>query len=145
MTVDNGRLVEKISLSNGLVLEAWDFSRHTAGDRCQVVFVCRIAVELKLDYFPSTPEGEAMCGELERAFGRTLFFEYTSKRNFIAEDDREKVWRELLEYFKQDSLRYVSHPQFAKRYVLSRYRELKKNPYQSSLIYSHPIFDRIQS
>ena len=48
----------------------------------------------------------------------------------MSNDEKESIFRKLLETFKQDSLPYLSSPKFPARFALSKYREILQNPYK---------------
>ena len=45
------KLVDEMTLDNGITLELWDESRPLAGDRWMVSFVARIQVPVEPEYF----------------------------------------------------------------------------------------------
>ncbi len=135
-------LKESIPLDNGLVLEAWDMSRHIAGDRSQVVLACRIPVDVSRRLFPLDDDGLAAYEEFRREFGTSISWEFLSERNFVARQSRVQVWEELFRQFRDDSLRYLSHPRFAERFVLSILGKLRRNPIGLRTERSKSIFGR---
>ena len=148
MTNASGKLLtprqrKTIPLSNGLELEAWDFTRHTAGDRCQVVLGCRIPVTLSRQYFPPDGQGQDIFDRLVAEAGPVLFYEYRDERNFIADSRRETVWEEMLDRFIRDSLAYLSHPRFAERFALAASRELLRDPFKFRTAHRKSLFRRL--
>ena len=119
-------LLEEIRLPNGLVAEIWDGSRLIAADTTTVVLVVKIPVVLKEEYF----EDPAACRKTARVFGTPLIYEYRNERTFISVGDREALFNEFLANFKKDVLPYVSKDHFPKRFVLSKYHEMIKDPWK---------------
>jgi hypothetical protein len=119
-------LFEEITLPNGLVAEIWDGSRMIAADTTTVVLVVKIPVELKQEYF----EDLAACRKTATVFGSPLVYEYRNERTFVAAGEREALFGEFLAGFKKDVLPYVSKEQFPKRFVLSKYHEIMKDPWK---------------
>jgi hypothetical protein len=117
-------LLEEIRLPNGLVAEIWDGSRLIAADTTTVVLVVKIPVDLKEEYF----EDPAACRKTARVFGSPLVYEYRNERTFMSVGEREALFNEFLANFKKDVLPYVSKEQFPKRFVLSKYQEMIKDP-----------------
>jgi hypothetical protein len=119
-------LLEQIRLPNGLVAEIWDGSRLIAADTTTVVLVVKIPVVLKEEYF----EDPAACRKAARVFGTSLVYEYRNERTFISVGEREALFNEFLANFKKDVLPYVSKDHFPKRFVLSKYHEMIKDPWK---------------
>jgi hypothetical protein len=119
-------LREEIRLPNGLVAEIWDGSRLIAADTTTVVLVVKIPVVLKEEYF----EDPADCRKTAQVFGSPLVYEYRNERTFIALGEREALFNEFLANFKKDVLPYVSKDHFPKRFALSKYHEMIKDPWK---------------
>jgi hypothetical protein len=119
-------LFEEITLPNGLVAEIWDGSRLIAADTASVVVVVKIPVVPKEEYF----EDPAACRKTAKVFGSPLVYEYRNERAFVPAGEREALFREFLANFKKDVLPYVSKDHFPKRFVLSRYHEMVKDPWK---------------
>jgi hypothetical protein len=136
-------LRDKIALSNGLLLEAWDFSRKHAGDRWQVVLGCRIAIRLERTFFPSDSQGEAAYRKLVSVYGSVISYEFMDERNFVSRRDLDSTWRNLFEEFKEASLSYLSHPRFSEKFARATFTKLIKNPYKLRLEQKTSIFNRL--
>ena len=119
-------LSEEIRLPNGLVAEVWDGSRLIAADTASVVLVVKIPMDIREEYFDDAQARRRTVG----AFGSPILFEYRNERTFVQAGQREAVFREFLENFKKDVLPYVSREHFPKRYVLSKYMEILKDPWK---------------
>lgn len=119
-------LFEQIKLPNGLVAEIWDDSRLIAADTAIVVVVVKIPVALKEEYF----EDPAACRKTATVFGSPLLYEYRNERTFMSVGEREALFNEFLANFKKDVLPYVSKDHFPKRFVLSKYHEIVKDPWK---------------
>ncbi len=119
-------LLEEIRLPNGLVAEIWDGSRMIAADTTTVVVVVKIPVALKEEYF----EDPAACRKTAKVFGSPIVYEYRNERTFVHAGEREALFNEFLANFRKDVLPYVSKDQFPKRFVLSKYHEILKDPWK---------------
>jgi hypothetical protein len=119
-------LIEEIRLDNGLVAEIWDDSRLIAADTATVVVVVRIPVALKEDYF----EDPADCRKTAKVFGSPIVYEYRNERTFVVAGERDALFDEFLANFKKDVLPYVSKDHFPRRFVLSKYHEIMKDPWK---------------
>jgi len=119
-------LLEEIRLPNGLVAEIWDDSRLIAADTTTVVLVVKIPVVLQEEYFED-PEN---CRKTAKVFGAPIVYEYRNERTFVHVGEREALFNEFLASFKKDVLPYVSKDHFPKRFVLSKYQEMIKDPWK---------------
>jgi len=119
-------LFEQIRLPNGLVAEIWDGSRMIAADTTTVVVVVKILVALKEEYF----KDPAAYQKTANVFGSEIIYEYRNERTFVHVGEREALFREFLENFKKDVLPYVSKEHFPKRFALSKYQEIVKDPWK---------------
>ena len=119
-------LLEEIRLPNRLLAENWDGSRMIAADTATVILVVKIPVDLKQEYF----EDSAAWRKTARVFGSPLVYEYRNERTFVHVGEREALFNEFLASFKKDVLPYVSKDHFPKRFVLSKYQEMIKDPWK---------------
>lgn len=116
------RLLEVIELPNGLNLEFWDESRPVAGDRWYVGLRALVAVPI-----PQVP-GESAQGLflLKEALGKEACYQHLMERHFISCEQVPSVLGEMRGNFVTNSLNYLSHPEFPRRFLLSKARELEK-------------------
>ncbi len=113
-------LVETLALENNLTLEIYDGSRQIAQDRWVIKFIARLAVPVD----PLVADiSEVDWDKIKAALGTSLLFEQKRERNFIDVEEKEAVFKSLCENFKATQLPYLTHPEFAKRFILSRYSE----------------------
>lgn len=124
------RLVEIIPLPNGLEARVEDLSRMIAADTASVVLVVKVPIAVKREYF----EEAADCEKTKRVFGPEIVFEYRNERTFVPAGELESLFGEFLQSFRKDVLPYLSKENFPMRYVLSKHREIVKDPwkYQSA-------------
>jgi len=119
-------LREEVALPNGLVAEIWDGSRMIADDTASVVLVVKVPVAVKRDYF----EEAADCEKTKRVFGPEIVFEYRNERTFVPAGEREALFGEFLAGFRKDVLPYLSKEHFPGRFILSKHREIVKDPWK---------------
>ena len=125
-------LVEEIPLPNGLKVEVWDQSLPIAADTTRVELLIKIKVELQSSYFMK-PEHFAIVREI---MGPEIFYEYKKRRPFVNNKEKDSVFRELVNAFKQDSLPYLSSPKFPHSFALSKYWDIEKNRYKYNYLFS---------
>ena len=70
------------------------------------------------------------CRKTAKVFGSPLVYEYRNERAFVSAGEREALFQEFLANFKKDVLPYVSKDHFPKRFVLSKYHEIVKDPWK---------------
>ncbi len=108
-----GKMLEKIPLENGLILEIWDYSRKIAGDRWLVGFLAQIRVtparedfsnELYYQYFLDNTDGN-------------LYYKYRKERTFIPEDEVWEVYKNIKQNFLKAVLPYLSLPHFRQNLI----------------------------
>jgi hypothetical protein len=120
------KLIEKIALPNGLHLEIWDYSRSIAKDTDKVTLYICAPIPLEPSFFSENSQYE----KTRKCLGDSLLFEYRNERSFVVQAERDQIFRQFVDIFKQDTLPYLSKPDFPRRFALSKYREIEKNPYQ---------------
>jgi hypothetical protein len=114
--------IEKIKLDNGLTLEVYDRSRRVAGDRWQVSFVARLEVGLKREYFKGRHTPDVPFEDIRKAVGDKAHYHHEKTRNFIAETEKDEVFRGLKERFLDANLVYLSSPEFPLKLILRQYQ-----------------------
>lgn len=120
-----GKLIDKIKLENGLTLEVYDRSKRVAGDRWLVSFVAHIDVEVKPEYFESVHKQGLAFEDIRTAVGEKVSYRNEKTRNFIAETEKDEVFRGLRERFLGASLGYLASPDFPRKLILRKYKEAK--------------------
>ncbi|MEJ5376753.1 MAG: hypothetical protein WHX93_09250 [bacterium] len=116
------RLVETMDLPNGLRLEFWDESRPVAGDRWYVGLRAVIPVAIPEALEKSAPS----IAMLKEALGGQAFYHHLMERHFIAKEQVCSLLREMRQHFLANSLSYLSHKEFPRRFLLAKSSELEK-------------------
>lgn len=125
------KLVEKMKLKNDQTLELYDKSRRMAGDRWLVIFVARVAVEVKAKYVNDNPE--ISLETIQGALGEKVHYTLEKKSYFVDEPKKDAVFEKLKKEFLDISLKYLSGTDFPPKLILSRYREsLKHSAYRKN-------------
>ncbi|GEM_PF-208384 len=108
-----GKMIEKIELENGLILEIWDYSRKIAGDRWLVGFLAQVSVipsredfsnEFYYEYFLQNTDGK-------------LYYRYHKERTFVPEKDVPEIYKTIKENFLKAVLPYISRPNFKENLI----------------------------
>jgi hypothetical protein len=119
------KLFETITLDNNLDLEIWDLSRVIAGDMWLVSLEARLNVPIETEHLETLPDKEKIFAILKDTFGREISYRYNQQKFFVDKNKKREVFRENLERLKESVLQYLSRPDFARKLVLSKCRELK--------------------
>ena len=119
------RLIEKITLPNGLILELWDRSSHTAGDRWIVSLLAKVEVAVLPEYFSALDHGEEAYHDLVAAYGDPLVFTQEKVRHFVEKKETEDVLTGLCRRLKETLITYLGSPKFASLFVLKKYGDLQ--------------------
>jgi hypothetical protein len=118
------RLIEKVILPNGLVLELWDQSRPLPGHQWRVSLLARMEIPLVPDYFTGMEHGQQLYQDLVAAYGDRLSFTREKARHFVPATETERVLTELCQRFKDNVIPYLSNPRFASLYALKKCGDL---------------------
>jgi hypothetical protein len=115
--------IDTIRLDNRLTLELYDRSKRVAGDRWQVCLAARLEVGLKREYFEGRHEPAVPFEHIREAVGDKAVYHHEKTRNFIAETEKDEVFRGLKERFLDANLVYISSPDFPLKLILRQYQE----------------------
>ena len=119
------RLIEKIILPNGLILELWDQSHRMTGDRWLVSLLAKLEVTVFPEYLSPLDDAEQAYHDLVTAYGDRLVFTQEKVRHFVDERETEDVLAGLCQRFKNTLISYLGNPKFAPLFVLKKYGDLK--------------------
>ena len=114
-------LFEKKRLDNDLDLVIYLFYERIAGDRCQVTFEAEIDVEIKEDYFKNQVLNNTDINSVRSLLGENTSYKYRKTRNFIAVNEKEKVFDDLKQQFLDSGLGYISSPAFPVKLIKRNY------------------------
>lgn len=119
-------LIETINLPNGLKLTVMDSSRSIAADTIKIELTFQVKIEVLESFFTSSDDYL----KVVNALGNELTYEHKMERSFVYDRDEESVRAELMDTFKNNSLGYLSSPNFAKKMALSLLKDIKLNPFK---------------
>ena len=119
------RLIERITLPNGLILEIWDESRLMAGDRWLVSLLAKVEVTVLPEYFSTLDDGEQAYQDLVAAHGNPLVFTQEKVKFFVDEGETKDVLTRLCQRIKDNLVVYLGNSKFASLYVLKKYGDLR--------------------
>lgn len=119
-------LIKVVEINNGLELKIFDASRIAAADRWQVCMLARMDIPVN-DAVKYLKDIDIVTFyTFKSAVGKHVRFEKKLVRNFIEGKVKDAVLEEMIASFLSDSIKYLSHPDFSRKYVLKQYNEYKK-------------------
>ncbi len=119
--VESKELSEKKRLNNNLDLVIYFRYKPIAGDRCQVTFEAEIDVEIKEDYFKDRVLNNLDINRVRSLLGDKTVLYYRKTRNFIALDEKDKIFDDLKQQFLDSDLDYISSPSFPAKLIKRNY------------------------
>ena len=119
-----GRLIETIELENGLTLDLWNESRELVGDRWVVTLMARIDIPILPENIPIE---EVPYEKVREVLGDQNAYIHRKTRHFIPRQKVPEVLGQLKERFLENAIEYLSHPSFARRFVMKKWKEIEKN------------------
>jgi hypothetical protein len=108
--------LESYELPNGLTADVYDYSRKLAGDRWLVGLIIRIDVEVRESDFDRFENGKELFEKFKEENGSSVTFEMTKERNFIDQQEKDKIFAELLKSIKENTMKYMGHEKLADRF-----------------------------
>lgn len=120
------RLIERIKLNNSLYLELWDGSRVLAGDRWLVSVEAKVEVPIDSKYLEGISEADKIISILKKQYGDKVEYSYTQEKHFVDKREKDDVFNEFITNVKKNIIHYLSHPNFAAKILIARYRDLKR-------------------
>ena len=107
-------IIKKIKLNNGLELGFYDASKKIAGDRWLVKLTAKVEIPVA-DYLGDMPSS-IHPDDIRKVLGEQVVFEKDMERNFIDDNEKEKVFKGFLESFLESSEKYLSASNFPKQF-----------------------------
>ena len=124
-------LIKTIDLENHLTLDIYDESIKMIGDRWMVNMVARIKVPLDEALIQKSEDSSVNKDKIKKALGKEVVFEHKSNRIFVDDNEKESIFQEMYDHFIDNTLHYLSRPNFPERFLLKKIREeMKKQLHQ---------------
>jgi len=118
------RPIDTIKLENGLILKLYDSSRRVARDRWLVCFVALVDIQVKPEYFESEEPPDISFDDIRSVVGQKVTYRHEKTRNFVAETEREEVFKGLKKRYLKTALTYLSSANFPRKAILSRHQDI---------------------
>lgn len=116
---------EIIGLDNGLKLEMINQSRMIGRDTWLVVLIFRIKIEISKKIFDKITSVSE--DTIRNVLGSEVVYEARHERNFINENHKDQVLKDVRDSFLNTNMKYLSHADFSHKFILKKYNEKTKN------------------
>jgi hypothetical protein len=116
-------VIKKVNLKNGLELIFFDDSKRIAGDRWHVEILARISIRIDSLFQFGKMSNPIIDQDMKKIMGETVCFEKKLVRIFVDEKEKDSVVMNVCESYLSSAGDYLSHKNFAERFVRKIYRE----------------------
>lgn len=116
-------VIEKIELENGQTVIIKDLSKKISEDAYQVTLEASVKVLVEQGLFSAGSLGDTSIESVIKKVGDHVMFEHRVERNFIMANDRDAVFKKLVDTFNTTLVPYLSKPEFPAKLVLKAFRE----------------------
>ncbi|MBL7180901.1 MAG: hypothetical protein ABIK98_09295 [Pseudomonadota bacterium] len=117
------RLIKTIELKNNLTLNLYDESIKMIGERWLVTLVARITIPVDETSIQKDHLSLMDKDEIKNVLGESVVFEQKNNRIFVNQSDKKNVFQEMCDAFLENTLPYLSHRNFSRRFLLKRIKE----------------------
>lgn len=105
-------------LKNGLTLLCLDQSKKIAGDRWYVCVLVQITIPVEKRWFHNQPVEQETFQQISRELGKEVVFQQKKERNFVSDDVKGQIIKEICDNVADMGVKYFSHDDFAAKYIL---------------------------
>jgi len=110
-------LIEKLALSNGLIVEFWDRSGRDKWGLWTVHLFVKSTVFIKEEYFSDLTDSQREYQKALNTFGNEIIYTYEKTKTHVLEEDRTAVFNRITHRFKDVAINYLSREDFPKRFI----------------------------
>lgn len=119
-------LIEEKQLSNRMRLRLFDRSRRLAGDRWLILLHGEARIIPAPELFAGMEKGDPELAEaIRKRLGGELIFTIDKERRFVAEEEKQEAFAELLGQVNDHMLAYLANPVFPEKLLRRRWDEMK--------------------
>jgi len=117
-------LIDRVELENNQTLTLVDMSKKISDVAYQVVMEARIRIAVEQSLFSADELGTIPFEDVLEKVGDHVLFCHRTERNFVMADDREAIFKKIVDTFNANIVPYISKPQFPVKLVLKEYRKI---------------------
>ncbi|HIC92176.1 MAG TPA: hypothetical protein EYP21_08995 [Syntrophaceae bacterium] len=111
-------LIEKLKLTNGLIVEFWDRSGRDKWGLWTVRLFVKSTVSIKEEYFSDLTDSQRQYQRALNTFGTEIIYTHEKTRAHVPEEDRITVFNRITQRFKDTVINYLSKEDFPKKFIL---------------------------
>lgn len=127
-------VVKTVLLKNGLELIFFDRSRRIAGDRWQIEILARMDIQIDNCLQVEQTVNPITAQDMKNVLGERVSFEKIMVLNFIDEKEKDSTVMNMCESYLSSAEEYLSHKDFAERFLKKTYREIFQKRQLENLI-----------
>jgi len=116
-------IYKKIELENNHILVISDLSRQISSDAHVVTMKASMEIKIQRQLFFDDSLSDLKFQDILAKLGEKVIYEYKIERNFIMNDQKEKVFESLVNTFMENLGQYVAKPVFPGKFVLKQYKD----------------------
>ena len=110
-------------LDNGLDLQLLDDSKQIAADRWYVCVRVKMNIPIEKRWFDHHPLDDLQFQHIRRELGDSVLFEQKKERNFISNDQKATIIKEICDSTIETAKQYFNYSDFAAKYIIKQYKE----------------------
>jgi len=111
-------LIEKLTLSNGLIVEFWDRSGRDKWGLWTVHLFIKSNVSIKEEYFSDLADSQREYQRALNIFGSEITYTYDKSRAHVLEESKTTVFNGITQRFRDVVINYLSREDFPKKFIL---------------------------
>jgi hypothetical protein len=117
-------------LKNGLTMVLVDNSKKIAADRWYIHIRVEIRIPVQKKWFAKDPIDDGRYQEILDTLGEEVVFSQKKERNFISEEAKDQIVKDICDRALQTGLTYCARDTFAARTILKAFRDKnRQHPY----------------
>ncbi|MCK5310780.1 MAG: hypothetical protein KAJ62_01645 [Desulfobacteraceae bacterium] len=120
------KVVKEVELENNQTLVISDASRKISQDAYLVMVKARIDIAVEKNLF-SDDERKDFFEDIVDKVGKVAVYEFVAERNFVMAKDKDKLFEKLSNDFFETLGKYISKPNFPKKFILKQYKDIVNN------------------
>ncbi len=121
------RIIKRLHFDNGMEIILYDRSRQMAADRWQVELQCEAYIPVEESYWKTAAqEDQHILEGIRNRLGNRLVQTFSKKRTFVAEEEREQLFQEMVQQVYSGLMEYLKRPEFPLRLFKKQYLEARQ-------------------
>lgn len=113
-------------IGNVVSINYIDRSRKIVGDRWLVELVGEMDIPITETFWAAVSENDVdLLDCIQKKLGDRLRFSISSIRNFVADDEKEAVFNELISRFEENIAPYMDKPDFVQKLFLKNFNDAR--------------------